>query len=221
MTEQLFINTIAAILTVAIFSFLWRDNPFYKFAEHLVVGVSAGYFTAILFDGSLKPKLLEPLGRAFSGESTTMLDGLVVVPAVLGILLFTRFVPRWQWVARIPMAYILGVGSGAAIPLVLQTNVMQQIYPTFAGFIPGTAGGAGAMINQALVLAGVICGLAYFYFSARHEGVLGGLSRAGIWLLMVGFGASFGYTVMSRISLLYGRVDFLVNTWARPLFGAF
>jgi len=220
MTEQLLIHTIAAILTIAIFSFLWRDNPFYKFAEHLVVGVSAGYFTAILLDGSLKPKLLEPLGRALSGESTTILDGLVIVPALLGILLFTRFVPRWQWVARIPMAYILGVGSGAAIPLVLQTNVIQQIYPTFAGFIPGTVG-AGAMINQALVLAGVICGLAYFYFSARHEGVLGGLSRAGIWLLMVGFGASFGYTVMSRISLLYGRVDFLVNTWARPLLGAF
>jgi hypothetical protein len=34
---------------------------------------------------------------------------------------------------------------------------------------------------------------------------------------MIGFGASFGYTVMSRISLLYGRVDFLLNTWARPI----
>ncbi len=43
------------------------------------------------------------------------------------------------------------------------------------------------------------------------------MSKVGIWTLMIGFGASFGYTVMSRISLLYGRVDFLVFEWARPL----
>jgi hypothetical protein len=164
---------------------------------------------------------VQPLKRVLSGESTTPLDALVIVPALLGVLLFARFLPRREWIARIPMAYILGVGSGAAIPLVLQTNVIQQLYPTFSGFLPGSGASAGALVNQALVLAGVICGLAYFYFSARHEGVLGGLSRAGIWLLMVGFGASFGYTVMSRISLLYGRVDFLVNTWAKPMLGIF
>ena len=33
----------AALLTLFIFSFLYKDNPFYKFAEHLFVGVSAGY----------------------------------------------------------------------------------------------------------------------------------------------------------------------------------
>ena len=42
----------------------------------------------------------------------------------------------------------------------------------------------------------------------------------GIWILMIGFGASFGYTVMSRIGLLYGRTDFMVNRWAVPLLRA-
>ena len=32
---------VAAFFTLAIFSFLYRDNPFYKFAEATVVGVSA------------------------------------------------------------------------------------------------------------------------------------------------------------------------------------
>jgi len=32
---------VAAFLTLSIFSFLYKDNPFYKFAEHLMVGVSA------------------------------------------------------------------------------------------------------------------------------------------------------------------------------------
>ena len=41
--------TIGAILTLSIYSFLYKDNPFYKFAEHLVVGVSAGYYLVIYY----------------------------------------------------------------------------------------------------------------------------------------------------------------------------
>ncbi|MBM3287259.1 MAG: hypothetical protein FJY88_07920 [Candidatus Eisenbacteria bacterium] len=215
--EQHILYTIAAILSVAIFTFLWRDNPFYKFAEHLVVGVSAGYFVVILVTTSLIPKLLDPAKRVLAGASTTLLDPLVVIPAILGLLLFTRFIPKYAWISRIPIAYILGVGSGAAIPLVLQTYVIQQIYPTMTLFQPGSFNGTGALVNNILILGAVLCGLAYFFFSARHEGVIGGMSKAGIWILMIGFGASFGYTVMSRISLLYGRVDFLVFEWAGPL----
>jgi hypothetical protein len=55
--------------------------------------------------------------------------------------------------------------------------------------------------------------VAYFYFSREHKGFLGVLSRIGILFIMVAFGASFGYTVMARISLLIGRVDFLFADW--------
>lgn len=215
--EPHLINTIAAFLTLAVLSFLWKDNPLYRFAEHLVVGVSAGYFVVMLWSTSFQPKLIAPMVRLVTGTSGTRTDALVLVPTCLGLLLFARFIPRIAWLARVPMAYILGVGSGASVPLVLQTWVIQQLYPTIVVFLPGRTVGAGPWLDNVLVLLGVICGLSYFYFSARHEGVLGGLSKAGIWLLMIGFGASFGYTVMSRISLLYGRADFLVNTWARPL----
>ncbi len=218
--EQHIVFTAAALVTFAIFSFLYKDNPFYKFAEHLVVGVSAGYWIVILYNTSLVPKLIEPLQRFFGGRSTSLLDPLVIIPAILGILMFTRFVPKIAWISRIPISYILGIGSGAAIPLVLQTFVIQQIYPTMAMFLPGGAVTWWDWVTNILIFAGVFCGLAYFYFSARHEGALGGVSKAGIWILMIGFGASFGYTVMSRVSLLYGRMDFLVNAWARPLLGA-
>ncbi len=215
--EQQIVYTVAAIFTVAIFSFLWKDNPLYKIAEHLVVGISAGYWVMILYQTAFIPKILDPLKRLFNGSIESARDPLIFVPMLIGILLFTRFVPKLAWISRFSMAYILGVGSGAAIPLVLQTNVIQQIYPTMAVFLPGQTVGTAAWITNLLVLVAVLCGLAYFFFSARHEGMLGGMSKAGIWLLMVGFGASFGYTVMSRISLLYGRVNFLVFDWAKPI----
>jgi hypothetical protein len=74
------------------------------------------------------------------------------------------------------------------------------------------------MINfsNLVVVLGVICGLIYFFFSKEHTGVFGRASRVGIWVLMVAFGASFGYTVMARISLLIGRVEFLgrwIKSW--------
>ncbi|MBC7286752.1 MAG: hypothetical protein H5T86_01665 [Armatimonadetes bacterium] len=38
-------------------------------------------------------------------------------------------------------------------------------------------------------------------------------SRVGIWFLMVAFGAGFGNTVMARLSLLIGRIEFLRYEW--------
>jgi hypothetical protein len=65
--------------------------------------------------------------------------------------------------------------------------------------------------GQLIIIVGCMCGLAYFYFSAEHKGVLGGAAKVGIWVLMIGFGATFGYTVMSRISLLIGRFNYLIS----------
>jgi hypothetical protein len=185
-----------------------------------VVGVSAGYWVVILWNSSFVPKMYEPIKRMVTGTSTSVQDPLVLIPILLGLLLFARFIPQYAWVARIPMAYILGVGSGAAIPLGLQTQVIQQVYPTMSVFQSGGAVDTASVISNILILVGVVCGLAYFFFSARHEGVLGGMSKVGIWTLMIGFGASFGYTVMSRVSLLYGRVDFLVFQWLGGLWKA-
>ena len=42
----------------------------------------------------------------------------------------------------------------------------------------------------------------------------GNASRiASLLILMVGFGASFGLTVMGRVSLLIDRIQFLLTDW--------
>ncbi len=64
-----------------------------------------------------------------------------------------------------------------------------------------------------IILVGVITVLVYFFFSVEHKGVVGGASKVGIWFLMIAFGASFGYTIMARMSLLIGRVTFLLQKW--------
>jgi len=60
-------------------------------------------------------------------------------------------------------------------------------------------------------LIGVISGLVYFFFSKEHTGTVGKISKVGIYFLMIKFGASFGFAVMGRISLLIGRFEDLIN----------
>ena len=68
-------------------------------------------------------------------------------------------------------------------------------------------------INTFIIFLGTVTILMYFFFSKAHKGVYGKITNIGIWFMMVGFGASFGYTVMARISLLIGRIQFLMGDW--------
>ena len=48
----------AAFFTLAIFSFLYQDNPFYRLAEAILVGVSAAYWMVVAFWDVLVPNLM-------------------------------------------------------------------------------------------------------------------------------------------------------------------
>jgi hypothetical protein len=78
---------IAALLTLGIFSFLYRDNPVYKFCEHLFVGVSAGYYVVLTMISSVYPNLFQPMFGSFAKDY----HWLLVIPLILGIMLFSRF----------------------------------------------------------------------------------------------------------------------------------
>ncbi len=203
---------VAALMTLCIFSFLYRDNVFYRIAEYLVVGVSAGYWLVILLRQTFVPYFIVPV---FKEHSWNVVPGplgilLLFLAALLGLLIFTRYLPRQAWLARIPIAIIWGIGAGFVVPLSLQTKVIRQVQASIMDLKTlGTLGG----INSLLVVIGMVGGLTYFFFSKPHRGAVGAVARLGIWTLMIGFGATFGFTVMARISLLIGRMDYLFRDW--------
>jgi len=202
---------VAAILTIGIFSFLWKDNPFYKFCEHLFVGVSVGYTIAITWYNSVYPDLFDPLFMAPLSKVSLGNKLLLVIPLVLGLCYFCRFIPRLSWLIRFPMAFVLGWASGVVIPAMLQTNVLKQMQGTF--LTPGIFTRWDVLLWAVISFVGVVCSVLYFFFSREHKGALKVASETGIVFLMVGFGASFGYTVMARMSLLIGRLQFMLRDW--------
>jgi len=82
--------------------------------------------------------------------------------------------------------------------------------------------GSSMVNNQLIILIAVFTVLIFFFFSLEHKGAVGGISRIGLFFIMISFGASFGYTVMARVSLLIGRFQFLIDEWyKRAILGLF
>ncbi|MBD3403744.1 hypothetical protein GF420_12670 [candidate division GN15 bacterium] len=212
-TYSVFELWIMAFVTLAIFSFLYKDNPVYRLVESIFAGLSAGYYVGLVWDTVILQQVVTPIET--DGEWWLLL------PAVLGFLLFSRLTRKYSWMSRVPLAFVIGATSGIYLTSQLQGLVLPQIRTTFlAQPVPGGSTDPGMMIAlSSIVVIGVISTLIYFYFSHEHKGALGVTAKVGIWFIMISFGAHFGYTVMARVSLLIGRVQFLVEDWIGAMTG--
>ncbi len=121
---------------------------------------------------------------------------------------------KLSWVSRYPIAFYIGISSGISITLALYASLFRQLEATINTPIGFDAVG----ISTFLVIIGVLSALVYFFFSAAHKGTMGVVSKIGIYVIMIGFGAGFGLTVMGRVALLVQRVIFLKG-YAINLFG--
>lgn len=215
---------VAALLTLSIYSFLYRDNPFYKTAESVFVGVSAAYWMVVAFWDVLVPNLFGKLwpaaieAWAMPGLSPERVDlwWVNLVPLLLGGMLLLRLAPKGGWLAVWPLAFIIGTFAGLRLVGYLQGDFLVQIR---SGIL------SVAVLDQSrhlefqhslekfVLLIGTLVCLVYFFFSVEHKGVAGRVAKAGIWVLMITFGAGFGYTVMGRIALLAIRLEFLFDDW--------
>jgi len=220
---------IGAVLTMFIFSFLYKDNPFYKIAEHLFVGVSAGYYIILYWWTVIVPNLIEPLWKQlahrdlWTGQlflparpglfSAELGDyrGWLVIPGILGLLLFSRLFGKIGWLSRWSLAMIIGVYAGIKTTGFAQGDFVAQVQASLQPL--WKAGDPAFTINSIIFTVGLIASLLFFFFSREHKGTLGVFSRLGVFFLLVGFGAGYGYTVLSCISLLIVRFQFLLENW--------
>ncbi|MGH7127089.1 MAG: hypothetical protein ACREJB_01710 [Planctomycetaceae bacterium] len=214
---------VAAFFTLCIFSFLYHDNPFYKFAESVVVGVSAGYWMVVAFWTVIIPNLI---GRLFPAwVQSWAMPGLSpvreeywwlnVVPLALGVMLLMRLSSKGAWISRWPLAFIIGTTAGIRLVGFIQADFLSQIRNSILPLVvvEGSEYQFWDSVQNIVLIAGILACLVYFFFSIEHKGVVGKVARVGIWVLMITFGAAFGYTVMGRIALLAIRLEFLFYEW--------
>lgn len=216
---------VSALLTLCIFSFLWGDNFFYKFAEALFVGVSAAYLMVVGFWTGIVQNLFGTLVPGLMRDELGLLPGLpaakepdftYIIPLILSFLMLMRLSPKGGWISRWPLAFFIGATAGVRMLGFFESDFVRQIQNTLLPLVVMEADGTfnfwGSMQNITIV-TGVMASLVYFFFSVEHTGVVGKVSRLGIWFLMITFGANFGYTVMGRFALLAQRLEFLFDDW--------
>lgn len=191
-------NTIAALLTICILTVLWKENPLFRFAEHLTVGLAAAHSMVRTVDNYLRPTVRDKV----IGEGQWYL----IILLLFGALMYLRHAPGINWVARYPMSWFVGYGVGYTLAFTPKPFI-KQIIDTF---IPLTS------IDNIIYFVITMITIGYFFFTPKWRGE----SKAGrtldIWarrVMMIGFGATFGNVVQGRISLLLGRLQFLLHDW--------
>lgn len=215
---------LSAFFTLAVLSFLYRDNVFYKLSESVFVGVTAGYLMAVGFWDGIVDKLLANLmpgtirNWALPELSLTAHPGpdwRYVVPLILGIMLLWRLAPRGGWISRWPMGLVVGTFAGLKLVNYLDADFVRQVQSTIVPLVVLTDGRIDlwASVRNVSLVVGVLSCLTYFFFSVEHRGLVGKAARVGVWFLMITFGASFAFTVMGRVALLAARIEFLLDDW--------
>ncbi|MDP3487907.1 MAG: hypothetical protein Q8S19_08245 [Bacillota bacterium] len=196
-----------ALSILSIMSFLYKDNPVYRLAEHIFVGCTAGHFLGVAI-GNVHRFGWVPL--------TTKGQYHLIIPLLLGIMLYARFIKGYAWVSRWPIAYIVGNGVGLSLYSNLWTSGFQQARATMIKIQAVRPNGdfwLGKTINNTIIVVGLISILAYFIFTIPQNGPVKRVSQAGRWLMMITFGVSFGNVVAGRLNLLIAQLTNLLGKW--------
>lgn len=207
-TVETITSIVAILATLAILSVVYRENPVYRFFEHLFVGVATGYGVVVIWSNYLGPGFCKPLTEGV---------WYVIIPALFSMLFYTIFFPRYAWLSRFLISILFGLGAGQVFRG-FTTEVFPQITGSFLPLLPREAIGDTpavtwwTVLDNTAFLVTLLSVMTYFFFSFRHEHKsVARTARLGRWLLMIAFGATFGSTVMARFSLLIDRLQFLFD----------
>lgn len=215
MATALVVKIVGVVLTLCVFSrIVWvENNPLFRFAQYLFVGVSLGYAFVVLYHQVLWPAAFQVLTSDTQNPQALTLY-LPFMPFLLGLLLLPRITgrQRFSWLANIPLALLFGVGAALALGGV----VVGTLYPQLIDTVQPTGATLPELIGAALLAVGVILTLSYFYFTVQRDTGLGrlvaGSAHLGYWLLMVAFGFFLAGALRTYLAALNERLEFLV-TW--------
>ncbi|KAF0109144.1 MAG: hypothetical protein FD146_188 [Anaerolineaceae bacterium] len=201
----------AFLLTVMVLSYLIGDNPFFRLAIHIFVGVAAGYAGAVAWHQALWPKLFRPIVYGTLAEKL-----LAVIPLLLGILLLAKLSPRAARLGNPAMAYLVGIGAAVAIGGAVMGTIFPQTAATVNLFGVTGDGMAEKLFEASIVLAGAVTTLVYFHFGAkaapggpRRGKFVQALGWVGQFFVAITFGALFAGVYAAAMTALVERIYFI------------
>jgi hypothetical protein len=194
---------ISAFLIIWIYSFAFKDNVLYKFAEHVFVGTAAGFSIALALD-SLNRVAIKNL------STQPAVSWHYIIPVILGALMFLKYSRKYYWVARYGVGFNVAIGTALALRTIPTANIVRQVQ---AAVVPLWGSDPLKVFNNWLMLLITIGGLTYFLFtifpkkpevkkaSATYT-IYRVIFLIGVYGMMIGFGALFANTIMTRVGFV-------------------
>ncbi|MBM3492974.1 MAG: hypothetical protein FJX72_01430 [Armatimonadetes bacterium] len=147
---------LGAIATLAIFSFLFRENRAYRFAEHTLLGLGIGFGVATTITDILIPKWWNPLTEGWRDHQHGVV-ALAVAQFVLGMLWYGLYHRKTVWLSRIVMGLSIGAGAGLAFKAEINDKLPQIIASFKSPYVP--AAEATAFNNSISTIVLIVVGL--------------------------------------------------------------
>ncbi len=233
-------SIIAAILTVMVLSYIIGDNPLFRFATHVFIGVAAGYAGTIAWHNILKPNLVDPilangLAGLLNGSFFTNVEGRLIIGAwVLMAMLLLKLSPATARWGSLPMALMVGVGAAVVVGGAIMGTLIPQSSAAVESLNPSAINpqigeqGAERLINMLVMLVGTLATFAYFQFSAkraptgegRRSTLMTWVANLGQVFIAITFGTMYAGVLSATIIALSERMGFLVS-WFDNLLSSF
>jgi len=159
---------LAALLTLFILSYLMGDNPLYRLAASLFVGLTAGYTVVIAWSNVIAPQMVAPLWNAPDNPDLYR-TLLAVISFILAITLVLKLFASTTRPASCVTALMVGVGVAVAVggsivgTLIPQTNAaLIPLWPAQA-----TPNLLEYIVEAVCMVVGTVATLWFFYYGAR------------------------------------------------------
>ncbi|MGE5027351.1 MAG: hypothetical protein ACM3JK_02660 [Betaproteobacteria bacterium] len=215
---DIILGIISCLLTIMVLSYLVGDNPMFRIAISIFVGVSAGYVGAVALYQVLIPKVLLPLINDPMKNFPVLL-----IPILLSLLLLAKIFPRIGWLGGVSMAFMVGVSTAVAIAGALIGTLVPQFLASIAPFGLKAGSGIGSVLENlsegVVMLLGTVTTLAYFHFGVKSSGAGAGspnpimkyMGMIGQFFIAVTFGVLFTGAYAAAVAALVGRLYFIWN----------
>lgn len=204
------------VLTLFVFSYLWGENPLFRIATHLFVGVAAGYTLIIAIYNIILPQLILPL---FTGsQDEVILAAIYLIPSAL---VLTKLSPKLARLGNPAVAILVGIGAAAAIGGAVFGTIIPQISSSTRLFEVSN------FIDASVILVGTLSTLIYFQFRVQKDtsGLKWGkistnIGMVGQIFIAVTFGALFAGVYFAALTALIERLSSVWNI-IQSIFGIF
>ncbi len=184
---------ISGAITIAIYSFLYRENSAFRIAEHILIGSFTGHTLVMAV------KNIQEVGvsRVAGG------DLIFIIPILLGVMMFIRYIPQYAWTVRYPLAVLVGVTAGIEARARFHGWIWTQVTETIT--LPLNN------LTNIVIVVSLLAVMSYFTFTVKHTGAVGQWTRVGRLILLLTFGMTISMDLISRLGSVTARFDWLFS----------